>query len=341
MIIHTTPGGKKMKTELAIRLAEELSRVTNVDSSYLKNIIEIVLDDYQVTKCETALAVISSDLQEKIFLYLACRKQDGLSKKTLKNYKSSLIRFAETISKRTEDITTIDIRKYLMVYEQLVNPCSGTLAGELTKIKSFFNWLSDQDYIPKSPAKNIPAIKTDSRMRKPLSPEELEMLRDNCKTYRDRALVETFYSTGGRLDEIVKLNRDDIDWQTLSLKVIGKGNKEREVYLSPKAKVHLRKYLLSRTDENEALFVSERKPHDRLGNRAIQKVIGDLGIKARLKRKIYPHLLRHTVATDMLNNGADLITVQKYLGHEDPATTQIYAKLNKEEVKIAHRKFVQ
>jgi len=328
------------KNEVIIRLLDSLAHKLPIDYDKTRPIIENILYDYQISKAETALTVIS-DLKEKIFLYLACRRQDGLSEETLKNYQYRLTRFANTVQKNVEDITSMDIRKYLMLYQQHVKPCNATLAGELSGLKSFFTWLEDQDYINKSPAKKIPQPKVEKRLRKPLSPEELEVIRDTCKTYRERAMLECFYSTGGRLDEIEKLNKDDINWQDLSLNVIGKGNKERQVYISPKAKVHIRKYILSRTDETDALFVTQRRPYRRLGHRAMEKEIAKIGERAGLSRNIFPHLLRHTVATDMLNNGADLVTVQNYLGHEDPATTQVYAKLNKEDVKIAHRKFVQ
>ncbi len=215
-----------------------------------------------------------------------------------------------------------------------------SLATLLASIKSFYSWLEGADLITKSPARAIPSIKTPKRVRKPLSHEELEKVRIACKTERERALVEFFYSTGCRLDEVYKLNRDDISWRNESCMVIGKGDKEREVYLNGKSKVHLQKYLVSRKDDNPALFVSERAPHRRLGRRMIEKTFSQLGIRAGINRPVFPHLIRHTTATNALNSGASLTAVQKMLGHENPGTTQIYAELNTTEIRAEHRKHV-
>lgn len=157
---------------------------------------------------------------------------------------------------------------------------------------------------------------------------------------REKAMVEFFYSTGCRLDEVYKLDKQDIDWNRGAVNVIGKGDKERTVYLNAKAKVHLWKYLETRTDKNEALFVSERAPHKRLGHRAFQMDFNALGKAAGIIKPVHPHLLRHTMATIAVNNGANIQTVQRMLGHTDPATTQIYAELNNDEIQMNHKRYV-
>ncbi len=166
------------------------------------------------------------------------------------------------------------------------------------------------------------------------------MLRESCKTNRQRAFLEILYATGCRLSEVHALNKLDINYRTASCRVIGKGNKEREVYFSPKAMYHLRKYLMNRTDDSEALMVTERKPYRRLSQRGIQREIGIIAKQAGLDKKISPHTMRHTFATLTLNNGADIAAVQALLGHEDPATTQIYAQLTEEKKRDAHKKYL-
>jgi integrase/recombinase XerD len=198
--------------------------------------------------------------------------------------------------------------------------------------------MEDEEYILKSPMRKIKSIKPEKRLRKALTLEELEKIRDTCNTFRERALLEFFYSTGCRLEEVMKLNKNDIDWQDLSTKVIGKGNKERTVFINAKAKLYLQKYLMSRLDNDEALFTTVRKPYRRMQRRAIEREISNIG--KRIGIHIYPHLIRHTTATCMLHNGAELYEVQRVLGHEYPSTTQIYAQIADEAVKNAHRKYL-
>jgi integrase/recombinase XerD len=275
-----------------------------------------------------------------MIIFLASKKIDGLSENTLKGYYERLNKFSYFIQKNIEDIDVMDIRMYLAAYSK-TGVKNSTIAREIAILKSFFVWLENNCYILKSPMRNIKQIKVEKTLREALTAEELELVRDACETLRDRALIEFFYSTGCRLDEVVKLNKSDIDWQDLSLKVFGKGKKERIVFITPKAKIHLKKYLMSRLDDCEALFVTERKPTKRLGRRSYERAIDKLGKKAKLSKDLFPHLLRHTTATSMLRNGASLVEVQHYLGHEDPSTTQIYAHLSNDAVRAAHRKCLQ
>jgi integrase/recombinase XerD len=272
-------------------------------------------------------------------LYLASKKVDGVAKSTLDNYYLILTKFLARLQKDPLTVTTVDIRMYLALRES-EGLGKGTLSTLLSILKSFYTWLENEEYIGKSPCRKIKNIKFNKHVRKPLSPEELEKVRIACKTSREKALLEFFYSTGCRLDEVYKLNKDDIQWKEDSCMVLGKGSKEREVYLNAKARVYLQKYLAERKDNNPALFVSERNPYGRLGHRSIEVIFGKLGIRAGINRPVFPHLIRHTTATNSLNSGASLTVVQKMLGHENPGTMQIYAQLNTEEVKAEHRKHV-
>jgi len=166
------------------------------------------------------------------------------------------------------------------------------------------------------------------------------MIREACETPRERALIEVLYATGGRLSEIQKMGREDIDYQAMSVLVVGKGNKERPVYFSFKAMYHLKKYLKLRTDSVSALFVTVRKPYRRLSDRGIQREIKNIAQRSEVVKNVHPHIFRHTFATLMLNNGADLVAVQGLLGHVDPATTQIYATMTDEKRKQSHKQFL-
>lgn len=305
-----------------------------IDQVGLQRILEEVLYDYIIQPTEKALVPLN-DIRDRVATYLTCRRLAGLSKRTLYGYWLQLRRFAAYMQKNTADVTAMDIRIYLAQYSKK-NIQDTTIAREITVLRGFFGWLYKNEQIPKNPMLPIEQIKTKQRMREALTQDELERLRDGCKDPREKALLEFFYSTGARLDEVVPLNKSDINWNDRSLRVIGKGNKEREVYLTPKATLFLKKYLNSRKDENEALFVTRRKPYRRMGRRAIEREFATMGDRVGLH--IYPHLIRHTLATIMLNNGADLLKIKEYLGHEDPSTTLTYAKLSDTSVREAHKK---
>lgn len=214
-----------------------------------------------------------------------------------------------------------------MYLSQLDGLKLSSISRKLSVLKSFFKWLADEELITKDPTKKIKKPKQEHRLPKALSIEELEMIRESCITARERALVEVLYATGGRLSEIQSLNRQDINWQTNSAKVVGKGNKEREIYFSWKALYHLKKYFGLRSDLVPALFVTERKPVRRLSNRGIQRVVGIIAARAGIQKRVHPHIFRHTFATLTLNAGADLVVVQSLLGHANPSTTQVYCSV--------------
>ncbi|MCX7773377.1 MAG: tyrosine-type recombinase/integrase [Clostridia bacterium] len=307
--------------------------LTQIRTAMLKE-----LSQYELVPKSTDL-VPYTGAPQILKLFLASKKVDGASAETLKNYRLVLTKFLSRMQKDPLTITTVEIRMYLALREQegLSRKSVSTL---LAILKSFFGWLENEDYISKSPCRKIPSIKTEKRCRKHLTGEELERLRMECKTARDKAIIEFFYSTGCRLDEVHKLNLSDINWKDDSCMVIGKGNKERKVYINDRARLYLQNYIKTRTDNNNALFVSERKPHNRLGKRMLEKIISRLGVAAGINRPIFPHLLRHTMATHAYYSGATLPQIQAMLGHESASTTQIYAATDQEEIRSAHRKHV-
>ena len=328
-----------MKEELIIKILTQASAFLSEEQvRQLRMVLDEELYHINVTSECTELTVINN-MPEKMVLFLAAKKLDGMSPHTIKNYGFILRRFCNVIHKDIEQITSMDIRMFLAMRSKdgLKNSSMG---ATIAALKSFFTWLENEEYITKSPMRKIKNIKVEKRLRKALTREELEILRDAAKDLRDKALLELFYSTGSRLDEIQKLNICDIDWANNQVRVIGKGNKERIVFLNARARIHLKKYLRSRKDNQPYLFVAERAPHEKLGRRAIQTTFSQLGIKAGLNFDVYPHLIRHTTATHMLQGGATLEEVQAYLGHDSPATTQIYAKISNDAVRQSHLKHV-
>ncbi len=169
--------------------------------------------------------------------------------------------------------------------------------------------------------------------------ELLEKVRCACEQERDLAIVEFLYSSAVRVSELCRLNRDDICWESDDVMVLGKGNKEREVYLNARAHLHLRQYLESRTDDNPALFVGTRAPHERLTKSGVRNILKKIGSAAGVS-KVHPHRFRRTSATDLLRMGMPIEQVQELLGHVKIETTRIYCTVTKEQVRASHRRFM-
>ena len=325
--------------EATIKIVSQLGMLYGdvFDQALVRQAIEGVLYDYTVEDKPTSLAVIDN-MSDMTLMYLATRKTEGLVDATLKGYGRTIGRFSRFINKNVEDVTAMDIRIYISKRskEGLKNT---TLANDTDILRGFFNFLEDEEYINKSPMRKIKTIKVEKRLREALTKEQFETLRTGAKTLRQKALLELMYSTGCRLEEIENMKKQDIDWQKLQAKVIGKGNKERIVYINATCQVHLRKYLMSRLDDCDSVLVTERKPIKFLGQRAIQKEINNINEQSGLNINVYPHLIRHTTATHLLNSGMSLEVLQRILGHDDPSTTLVYAELDNVSIGNEYRKY--
>lgn len=323
------------KEEVIIKLVGKLTlEFPDIDQLKVRAIAEEVLYKYNIEPTETAL--VASDVEEKIQIYLTVKKLDGLSKETLKNYRYNLITFASHLIKPIAAINTSDLRMYLAVRCKELKATSTN--AQIAILKSFFKWLHDEEYIPRNPMNKIKPMKVPKRLRHALDEEEIELLRQATKSKREKALIEFLVSTGCRLSEIVGIDIADINWNERSLHVIGKGDKERKVYFSVKAKVLLKRYLNSRNDSQEALFVAGKGTHARLGGRSIEKEVKNVAERAGFSKSVYPHIFRHCYATHNINSGMPLPVLQNLMGHSTSATTMIYAQINDENIKHEYRK---
>lgn len=206
-------------------------------------------------------------------------------------------------------------------------------------ISSFFSWLEEEDYILKSPMRRIRKIKTKTVVKETISDEAIEKLRDHCTELRDLAIIDLLYSTGIRVGELVNLDISDLDLEQRECIVFGKGDKERKVYFDAKAKIHLQRYLDSRSDNNPALFVTLDAPFNRLKISGVEIRIRELGRSLGLN-KIHPHKFRRTMATRAIDKGMPIEQVQKILGHSQIDTTMQYAIVNQTNVKNSHQKYI-
>ena len=288
-----------------------------------------ILKDYSITKESDEQR---SDLNRRIKYYLGAKRIDGLSDKTLGNYRCNLEMFAARVNKSAAKVTTDDIRGYISYLDETRHLKDTSLQTHINILRAFFGWLHTEECIKKNPMSKIKSLKLDKKgARQALTVEELERLRDACKTYREKALIEFLVSTGCRLSEVAQLRAADLNLADRSVQVTGKGDKDRVVYFSVRARLMVQEYIVQRKG-GDGLFVSNKSPYEPLKPRAIQRIVRSLSERAGLEGRVHPHLLRHTFATHALNGGMDVTVIQRLLGHEDIATTQIYAELNEEGV---------
>ena len=266
-------------------------------------------------------------LTEALAAYLAQRKQEGLSPYTLKAYGLQLrLLIRDLGDPEAADVTTEALRRHLAPHVDKLKPAS--MAHKVRAIRVFFKWAhEDAEIITRNPALKIKEPKLGQRIPKALDVDELELMRDACCSAFERALVEFLYSTGCRVGELHQVDRAGIDWDHRTIRVHGKGNKERDVYLGSKAVLRLRQYLQERDDKDPALFVCERNPHRRMSIHQLQYVVKRIAKRTGLGEKVSPHVMRHTMATQLHNRGASIDVLQSLLGHDDPKTTRIYAAM--------------
>lgn len=327
---------ERLVNKMLVMLSE---RFDSTELAEIKRAMVLGLDKYEVSIRSTEVAVVDP-LSSAVKTYLVTRKIEGLADGTLKMYALRLNEFFMCVRKRLEDIIANDIRAFLYNVQTQRNISDRTLDGFRTIICTFFHWAASEGYIPKDPTFNIKPIKYQVKERESLNDIEVELLRDACETQRDSAIVEALYSTGCRASEFTEIRFSDIDFKEGTIKVTGKGNKTRKVYLNAKAIVAIEKYLATRTDNDDHLIVSEIRPYKGVGKRTIENRVHYLGEKAKINRNVFPHLFRHTMASTAINRGANVSEIQKMLGHSNINTTMIYAKVNDDSVKMAHARCV-
>lgn len=277
-------------------------------------------------------------MQDYLQEFLDVKALEGCSKATIENYKFNLNKFLLGVGKDPTEIATQDIRKYLADYKRERGVSNTTLDNMRRVFQSFFTWMHREGYIIKDPCAVVNKIRADKIIKNPYSDEEMELMREAAKNLREKAIIEVLYSTGMRIGELEKLNKDDIDFVNGKAIVFGKGAKEREVYFNVKAQLALKKYLENRNDTNEALFVGLQSPYNRLKVSTYEKILRELG--GRCGVHCHPHRFRRTCATILLNKGMPIQEVSKVLGHAKLETTMIYCEIDQQSVATNHKKYM-
>lgn len=271
-------------------------------------------------------------------LYLHNKKLEGCSSDTISTYRNFLSSFIYQCVMPIDEFTTDIIKRYLMLYEETNQVSHNTLDQMRISLNGFFKWLEDEEYIFRNPVRKIHKIKGENKIPNPFSEEELELIKDACISMRELAIVDLLSSSGIRATELCKLNKSDINLESRTGIVSGKGSKERKIYISYACKVHMIKYLSHRHDNNPALFVSSQKPYSRLTKRGLEFIINTIGRRAGVYN-CYPHRFRTTLATRLIGRGVPIEQVQQILGHNKIETTLIYARVSDIDIKINHTKY--
>jgi site-specific recombinase XerD len=339
-----TPLQQK-KNELTDTIIDQVKyncRLSNEQIVYLQHALEDTLKGYELEKVinsEEGLSIKDTN-SEALNAFLNSKKAEARSKTTIYNYGNELGKLFVIINKDYRDITSQDIRDYMEYRRDHDKVRPITLQNIRLYLMSFYKWAFIDERITRNPMDKIGTVKIEKKIIETFTDEEIERLRCACKSERDLAIVDMLSSSGMRVSELTNLNINNVNFETGEVKVYGKGKKERICFLTGRAKIHLKWYLESRTDNNPALFVTIKKPYNRISKNGVEYIIKELGKASgisNLGKRVHPHAFRSTLATNMLNKGADIALVQGVLGHSSPETTlQVYSKMETSTLKRAH-----
>jgi integrase/recombinase XerD len=255
--------------------------------------------------------------------FLTARALDGLATGTIDQYRRELKTLAKYLDKPTIEANTNDLRNYLIQFAHLAQR---TTNRKISTAKAYYTWLVQEGYIVINPMLKIKTPKDPASLPRNLNKEDVELLRWHPKPPRNQAIIELLVSSGMRVGELSRLNRNDLDMANRQIRVMGKGSKERLVFFGHIAKFCLTAYLNDRTDDNPALFIN--RYGERLRIRSIEAQLKAHAKKAGITNKVTPHMLRHTFASGLYEQGADIDFIARLLGHESVNTTRRYTHIN-------------
>ena len=314
-------------------MSSMIDYLNNEQLEKLKGVLDNVISDSGLKEDET------KSNENYLELFITSKRIEGCSSRTTCYYEMTLRKLFSEVNKSIKSITTDDLRNYLTDYQKNSKVSKVSIDNIRRILSSFFNWLESENYILKSPMRRIHKIKTVKVVKETYSSEVIQIIRDNCTHERDIAIIDLLSSTGMRVGELVTLDIFDIDFNNKECIVLGKGDKERRVYFDSITKIHLLNYLNSRTDNNEALFVSKLKPYNRLQISGVEILLRKIGKKIGITR-VHPHKFRRTLATNAIDKGMPVEQVQKLLGHSKIETTMQYAMVDQNNVRNSYRKYL-
>lgn len=278
---------------------------------------------------------VEGESDDYLNAFLDAKQIEGRSEKTIERYRYMLNRILREIRVPIRNITIYHLRNYLMnMKKQGIG--DSTIEGTRSIMNSFFSWLQREGMIEHNPCGNINTIKCAKKIRLPFSDTEIERLKEVSADIRDKALICFLLSTGCRISEVCALDRTDIDFYSMEVTVLGKGNKERTVFIDGVTAMFLKRYLASRTDTLPALFIG--KGSDRMTPGGIRFMLKDVEQRSGVEN-VHPHRFRRTLATSLINHGMPIQEVAAILGHDKLDTTMKYVYISKTNVKTAYQKY--
>ena len=324
--------GIESKTRLLNSFKKRLTTVlTAADMETVTDILSEELANYDIKWIERE----TSEKDDLLDAYIEALEIEGRSPKTLGRYKYIITRFLNFVAIPTEEITVFDIRRYLST-EKKRGISDRTLDGIRQIFSAYFNWLQREGLIRVNPMGNVGTIKYRKIVKDIYSDIDIEKMKEAAKSVRDKAIIFFLLSSGCRISEMIALNRVDVDLEKLECKILGKGNKERIIYLSPVAGMYIKQYFDERKDTNEALFLSQRG--SRLTISGAENILNRIGAASEVEH-VHPHKFRRTLATNLIKRGMPIEEVAKILGHDKLDTTMQYIVLDKSEIKYSYKKY--
>lgn len=271
--------------------------------------------------------------------YFVSMKLRGLAPGTIELAMRTIDKFNRWAKLKYSDVTTQDIRLYIAQRDMVDHLSSATLDRERGCICRFFKWLFEEDYITKDPGRRVEKIKVEKRLKHAFTPVEIELMRNACVKPKEKATFELLLSTGCRVTELTLLTLENYDQQRGTISVVGKGNKERLVYVNARAKVAIDNYLVIKPHIEGPILCGLKGPGTAMTSGGVQKMIKVIAGHAGVAHA-HPHKFRRTAATLALKRGMSLNDVRRFLGHTDVDTTLQYIDTSGSDLKLEHEKYV-
>ena len=302
----------------------------------ISNVLTKVLTEYEIAERCTSLEPYDNGNEHIMKQYAACLVVDGKSNGTVRQYVRSCRKLSDVVGKPFKEMNAYDVR-FFLAKEMERGLSDQSRENQRANLSAFFQWMTNEELIPKNPILQLKPIKCHQEIRKAFSDIEIDALRSACKTIRERALVEFLLSTGVRVSELVSMKVQDVSPETLTVHVVhGKGNKERITYTTAVAMKHLLAYLHSRTEDGDALFYNRN--HDPIEAGGIRKMLYALADRANVDN-VHPHRFRRTFATNLSKRGMAVQEIQKLMGHTNINTTLVYIATDDNIVQASYKKF--
>jgi site-specific recombinase XerD len=302
----------------------------------ISNVLAKTLAEYEITDRCTSIEPYDGGNERIIKQYAACLIVDGKSKNTVAQYVRTCRKLSETIGKPLTEMNAYDVR-FFLAKEMERGISDQSRENQRANLSAFFQWMVNEEIIPKNPIAQIKPIKCHQEVKKAFSDIEIDALRSACKSLKERALIEFLLSTGARVSEVSEMKVQDVNIETLSVHILhGKGDKERITYTTAVGMKHLLAYIHSRKETGDALFYS--KNHEPIRTSGIRFILNNVAKRAGVSN-VHPHRFRRTFATNLSKRGMAVQEIQKLMGHANINTTLVYIATDDSMVQASYKKY--